>query len=155
MEERANETMADETLKANEEPELTEVIDTEPKEASESVESAEELQNEVTRLSKEKEDAQARVLRVQAEFDNFKKRSQREKEADLKYKSQDLVNELLPAMDNFERAMQVEVTEATAGLVEGITMVYNQLKAALKSQGVEEIEAVGKMFDPNLHNGVM
>src|SRR5690625_1854360 len=91
------------------------------------------------------------MLRVKAEFDNFKKRTQKEKEMNLKYKAQDLVNELLPAIDNFERALQVEVTDAAESFVEGISMVYNQLNEALKSQGVEEIEAVGKEFDPNLH----
>src|SRR5690625_7368538 len=73
----------------------------------------------------------------------------------LKYKAQDLVNELLPAIDNFERALQVEVTDAAESFVEGMSIVYNQLKEALKSQGVEEIETVGKEFDPNLHDGVM
>ncbi|MEC2160045.1 nucleotide exchange factor GrpE [Virgibacillus halodenitrificans] len=113
------------------------------------------LQEENEALKKEKDEVFQRMLRVQAEFDNFKKRSQREKEADRKYKSQDLVNELLPAVDNFERALQVETTEDNAGFVEGITMVYRQIKEALKSQGVEEIDSVDKEFDPNLHHAVM
>ncbi|AIF43381.1 nucleotide exchange factor GrpE [Virgibacillus sp. SK37] len=113
------------------------------------------LQEENEALKKEKDEVFQRMLRVQAEFDNYKKRSQREKEADRKYKSQDLVNELLPAVDNFERALQVETTEENAGFVEGITMVYRQIKEALKSQGVEEIESVDKEFDPNLHHAVM
>jgi len=155
MEEQANETLTDENSEANRKPEETEVIDANENEAQTSVESAEELQKEVTRLQKEKQEAQDRMLRVQAEFDNFKKRTQKEKEMNLKYKAQDLVNELLPAIDNFERALQVEVTDAAESFVEGISMVYNQLNEALKSQGVEEIEAVGKEFDPNLHHGVM
>ncbi|HLR41024.1 MAG TPA: nucleotide exchange factor GrpE [Virgibacillus sp.] len=155
MEEQANETLTDENSEANRKPEETEVIDANENEADVSVESAEELQKEVTRLQKEKQEAQDRMLRVQAEFDNFKKRTQKEKEANLKYKAQDLVNELLPAIDNFERALQVEVTDSAESFVEGMSMVYNQLKEALKSQGVEEIEAVGKEFDPNLHHGVM
>ena len=155
MEEQANETLTDANSEANRKPEETEVIDANENEAQTSVESAEELQKEVTRLQKEKQEAQDRMLRVQAEFDNFKKRTQKEKEMNLKYKAQDLVNELLPAIDNFERALQVEVTDAAESFVEGISMVYNQLNEALKSQGVEEIEAVGKEFDPNLHHGVM
>lgn len=157
MEEQANETLTNENPDANREPEETEVIDANANENEEYVadESDAELEKEVTRLQKEKNEAQDRMLRVQAEFDNFKKRTQKEKEANLKYKAQDLVTELLPAIDNFERALQVEVTEAAESFVEGMSMVYNQLKEALKSQGVEEIEAVGKEFDPNLHHGVM
>ncbi|GGB28981.1 nucleotide exchange factor GrpE [Virgibacillus dakarensis] len=115
----------------------------------------ESLKEEIERLKQEKEDMYQKLLRNQAEFENFKKRSQKEKEKERKYKSQDLVNELLPALDNFERALSQEVTEANKSFVEGITMVYNQLKDALKSQGVEEIEATGKPFDPNLHHAVM
>ncbi|MBP2256557.1 molecular chaperone GrpE [Virgibacillus campisalis] len=155
MNEKANEAITDKDEDLNidaAEKEETEVVDSGEKE---NVESAEDLKKEIARLQKENEDIYGQMLRVQAEFDNFKKRSQKEKEASLKYKSQDIVNELLPAIDNFERALQVEVTDATASLIEGITMVYNQLKEALKSQGVEEIEAVGKEFDPNLHHGVM
>lgn len=95
------------------------------------------------------------MLRIQAEYDNFKKRTQKERIAERKYKAQDLANELLPVMDNFERALQVESTEETKSIIEGISMVYNQLKEALKSQGVEEIEAEGNPFDPNLHHAVM
>jgi molecular chaperone GrpE len=113
------------------------------------------LQNKLEVLEKEKDETYQRMLRLQAEYDNFKKRSAKEKEASLKYKSQDLVNELLPVVDNFERALQVEQTDETKGIIDGITMVYNQLKDALKSAGVEEIETADKEFDPNLHHAVM
>ncbi|WP_163970049.1 nucleotide exchange factor GrpE [Oceanobacillus halotolerans] len=114
-----------------------------------------QLQADVERLQKEKDQANEKMLRIQAEFDNFKKRTQKEKEAASKYKAQDIITELLPAIDNFERALQVEVTETTASFVEGMTMVYQQLKDALKAQGVEEIETVGKPFDPTIHHAVM
>ena len=113
------------------------------------------LNEEINKLQQEKEDLYQRFLRIQAEFDNFKKRSIKEREAAAKYKAQDLASELLPAIDNFERALQVEVSEANKGLLEGISMVYRQLIDALKSQGVESIEAVGKEFDPNIHQAVM
>ena len=58
-------------------------------------------------------------------------------------------------LDNFERALQVEETEETKGLIQGITMVYNQFKEAFTSQGVKEVETVGATFDPNLHHAVM
>ncbi len=115
----------------------------------------ESLKAEVDQLKQEKEELHQRVLRTQAEFDNFKKRSQKEKEAERKYKAEDFVNELLPAIDNFERALQVEVNDAGEGFVDGISMVYRQLKDALKAQGVEEIECVGETFDPTVHHAVM
>lgn len=132
-----------------------EVIDSTENETEEVESETAALQNEIQSLKNEKEEVSNRILRLQAEFDNFKKRTQKEKEANLKYKSQDLVTEMLPALDNFERAIQVEITEANSNLVEGISMVYRQLLDALKSQGVEVIESVGKEFDPNLHHAVM
>src|SRR5699024_10934652 len=81
--------------------------------------------------------------------------TRKDRENDQKYKAQDLANELLPALDNFERALDQEVTEANKGFVDGITMVYNQFKEALENQGIEKIEAVGQPFDPNIHHAVM
>src|SRR5699024_1036499 len=95
------------------------------------------------------------MLQIQAEFDNFKKRTQKERIAERKYKSQELVTELLPALDNFERALQVEKTEDTKGIIDGITMVYNQINDALNAEGVEVIETIGKEFDPHIHHAVM
>ncbi|MFC2948402.1 nucleotide exchange factor GrpE [Virgibacillus sediminis] len=132
-----------------------EVIDNDDSSVEADDKNAASLKKEIEQLRQDKEEARDRVLRLQAEFDNFKKRTQKEKEAARKYKSEELVNELLPALDNFERALQVEVTEATSSLVDGITMVYRQLVDALASQGVEVIETEGKEFDPNLHHAVM
>jgi len=113
------------------------------------------LQKEIEELKQEKEAAQERMLRIQAEFDNFKKRTQKERQNERKYKSQDLVNELLPVLDNFERALEVEVVEEAKSIVEGISMVYRQFKDALESENVEVIQTVGEEFDPNLHHAVM
>ncbi|HLS07635.1 nucleotide exchange factor GrpE [Lentibacillus sp.] len=138
---------------------ITEVVDADDQDDTEQTDHAdkemEQLQAELSQLKEEKDNLHDRLLRVQAEFENFKKRSQKEKEAVSKYKAEDLVKELLPAIDNFERALQVEVTDETKSFVEGVSMVYNQIKDALKSQGVEEIESVGKPFDPNIHHAVM
>ncbi|OZU89919.1 nucleotide exchange factor GrpE [Virgibacillus indicus] len=155
MGEQEKDNVVEEELKSNSEEEI-EIIDTEEAEGNSGEDDeAEALQKDIQSLQQEKEETYQRMLRLQAEFDNFKKRSQKEKEADRKYKSQDLVNELLPVMDNFERALKIEVTEATSSLIDGITMVYKQLQDALKSQGVEVIEAEGKEFDPNEHHAVM
>jgi len=113
------------------------------------------LEQDIVHLQQEKDQIYNKMLRLQAEYDNFKKRTQKEKQSELKYKAQDVVNELLPAIDNFERALQVEVTGETANFVEGMEMVYRQFKDALINQGVEEIETVGKEFDPNIHHAVM
>ncbi|MBR3120190.1 MAG: nucleotide exchange factor GrpE [Oceanobacillus sp.] len=156
VEDQNKDTITDERSITNDE---VEVIDSADQETTESTEtdsaSTEELKTENEALKAEKDEVFNRLLRLQAEYDNFKKRSQKEKEAERKYKSQDLINELLPALDNFERALQVEVTEANASLFDGITMVYRQFQDALKSQGVEVIETEGKAFDPTLHHAVM
>lgn len=110
---------------------------------------------ELQALTDEKNQIEDRLLRLQAEFDNFKRRTEKERIAERKYKSQDIITELLPVLDNFERALNTEVTEESKGFVEGIQMVYNQFTEALKSQGVETIEAVDQEFDPNLHHAVM
>src|SRR5690625_7716684 len=84
-------------------------VDNEQEELTE--DGVEALRKEMEELKQEKEAAQERMLRIQAEFDNFKKRTQKERQNERKYKSQDLVNELLPVLDNFERALEVEVVE--------------------------------------------
>jgi len=150
--ENKNSTVESESHNQDEE---IEVIDSTENETKEEDSNTAMLENEIQSLKNEKDEISNRLLRLQAEFDNFKKRTQKEKEANLKYKSQDLVAEMLPAMDNFERALQVETNEANSNLVEGISMVYRQLQDALKSQGVEVIESIGKEFDPNLHHAVM
>ncbi|GLO66626.1 MULTISPECIES: nucleotide exchange factor GrpE [Oceanobacillus] len=111
--------------------------------------------DEIAKLQQEKDETYNRLVRLQAEFDNYKRRTLKEREADRKYKSQDLITELLPAMDNFERALQVEVTEENKSIIDGIMMVYRQLQEALTSQGVEPIKTEGEAFDPNLHHAVM
>ncbi|MGM8213510.1 nucleotide exchange factor GrpE [Virgibacillus sp. W0430] len=113
------------------------------------------LHQKLDSLEKEKDSVNDRLLRLQAEYENFKKRSEREKAAERKYKSQDLADALLPAIDNFERALKIEVNDDNRNLFEGITMVYNQLQEAFKAQGIEKIKTVDEPFDPNLHHAVM
>jgi molecular chaperone GrpE len=159
VEEKDITAMEEENLTENQEEEVHEKEISDSGDTLVEEESSEEeghdLSQEIESLKQEKEEIYQRFLRTQAEFDNFKKRSQKEKEAERKYKAQDLVTELLPAIDNFERALQVEITDENKNLLDGISMVYRQLVEALKSQGVEIIEAAGKEFDPNLHQAVM
>ncbi len=97
-----------------------------------------------------------KYIRLYAEFDNFKKRSQREKDARYGDAVIDTVSELLTVADNLERALAVEVeTEETVKFKEGVAMVYKQMQDTLQKLGVTEIKALGEQFDPNLHNAVM
>ncbi|SFJ19348.1 molecular chaperone GrpE [Halobacillus dabanensis] len=112
--------------------------------------------NEMEQLRQEKEEINNRLLRLQADYDNFRRRTQKEKEADRKYKSQSLVEELIPALDNFERALQVEVDgDSAKNFADGMKMVYDQFKAALEKEGVEEIPSQGEEFDPHMHQAIM
>ncbi|MEH7505486.1 nucleotide exchange factor GrpE [Neobacillus drentensis] len=115
-----------------------------------------EKEQEIQLLKEKLEEADNRYLRLQADFDNFRRRTRLDLEAGQKYRAQKLITDLLPAIDNFERAMKVEVdNEQTKTLLQGMDMVYRSLLDALKNEGVEPIEAVGKEFDPHQHQAVM
>ncbi|RDY89300.1 nucleotide exchange factor GrpE [Bacillus amyloliquefaciens] len=116
----------------------------------------EDLQHQIDELQGLLDEKENKLLRVQADFENYKRRSRLEMEAAQKYRSQNVVTEILPALDNFERALQVEAeSEQTKSLLQGMEMVRHQLMDALEKEGVEAIEAVGQEFDPNLHQAVM
>ncbi|UOQ93789.1 nucleotide exchange factor GrpE [Halobacillus shinanisalinarum] len=137
-----------------------EIIEPENEEETTNVEveqaDSEEAIDELEQLQQEKEEVQNRLLRLQADYDNFRRRTQKEREADRKYKSQSIVEELIPVLDNFERALQVEVDgDAAKNFTNGMEMVYDQFQAALVKEGVEEIPAQGEVFDPHLHQAVM
>ena len=101
---------------------------------------------------KPQEDAE-RYLRLMAEFDNYKKRSARERENIYTDVRVDTVTKFLPVFDNLERALKTET--ADEAYKRGVEMTFNQLTDVFKKLGVEEIESVGKPFDPKLHNAVM
>ncbi|PEA85617.1 nucleotide exchange factor GrpE [Bacillus thuringiensis] len=114
------------------------------------------LQEKVDELQAKLTETEGRTLRLQADFENYKRRVQMDKQAAEKYRAQSLVSDILPALDNFERAMQVEATdEQTKSLLQGMEMVHHQLLEALTKEGVEVIGAVGKQFDPNEHQAIM
>nr|WP_239094144.1 nucleotide exchange factor GrpE [Bacillus sp. B15-48] len=120
------------------------------------VENEEDLKTKVSELQAKLEEADNRYLRLQADFDNFRRRSRLDLEASAKYRAQSLVTDLLPALDNFERALQMEPeNEQSKSLLKGMEMVYQSLLTALKNEGVEQIEAVGQEFDPHRHQAVM
>ena len=114
------------------------------------------MEQKVAELEGKLEEADNRYLRLQADFDNFRRRSRIELEASAKYRAQSIISDLLPAIDNFERALKMDVdNEQAKSLKQGVEMVYRSLLDALKNEGVEVIESVGKEFDPHLHQAVM
>jgi len=102
---------------------------------------------------KELEDLNSRYLRLQADFNNYKKRVEKDRESLFAYATQDLLTKLLPAIDNFDRAMS-SATDKNDGFYHGMDLIYQQLIDVLKNNGLEEIKALGEKFDPNLHHGV-
>ena len=95
-----------------------------------------------------------RYMRLMAEFQNFKRRAAREKSDIHAYANEKIVGELLPVLDNFERALQTESGDLE-GYAKGMELIFTQLKTALEHAGLSEIPALGEEFDPNVHNAVM
>ena len=97
-----------------------------------------------------------RLKRSMAEFDNFRKRSEKEKATMFDMGARSVAEKLLPIVDNFERAMLATPADGEGkAFADGISMIYNQMTKALEDLGVKPIDCVGKDFDPNLHNAVM
>ena len=106
------------------------------------------------KLQKELEEKNDQLLRLAAEYDNFRKRSQREKEAVYSDVKANVLGDLLPVIDNFERAID-GAGEDIESFKKGVEMILNQLKDVFKKHGVEAFGEVGEAFDPNFHNAVM
>ncbi|MBR0434920.1 MAG: nucleotide exchange factor GrpE, partial [Lachnospiraceae bacterium] len=101
-------------------------------------------------------DLKDRVTRQMAEFENFRKRTEKEKSQMFEVGVRTMVEKILPVVDNFERGLaQVPEDKKNDSFVEGMNMIYKQMMTAFDEIGVKPIEAVGKEFDPNLHNAVM
>jgi molecular chaperone GrpE len=97
-----------------------------------------------------------RYLRISAEFDNYKKRVQKDRADLLNYGNERLIKELLPIVDSMERALNhVSNAEDSDAFVEGLKLIYEQLLVSLKKHGVESIESIGQEFDPNFHEAMM
>ena len=96
-----------------------------------------------------------RYLRLQADFDNYKRRTLQEKEQLAGFVKGDVMEDLFPVLDNFERALQVPATDETKAFLEGFAMIQQNLMASLQKHGLAVIEAVGKPFDPNYQKAVM
>jgi molecular chaperone GrpE len=110
------------------------------------------LTAERDQLAAEKADLKDRLLRALAEFDNFRRRAQRDRSEYVQFAAMEMVRDLIPILDDFRRAVKVETSDKE--YAKGIELIDQQLFETLKKAGLEPIEAAGKPFDPNLHQAV-
>lgn len=114
-----------------------------------------EVVSETQELQKQLDEMEDKFLRVSAEMANIVQRNRNERELLQRYRSQDLGKNLLPVIDNLERALAAKVTEEEShSLKKGVEMVLESVQHALKEEGIEEIPAKGEPFDPNIHQAV-
>jgi molecular chaperone GrpE len=99
------------------------------------------------------DDLEDRLLRLTAEYDNFRKRAQRERSEARQFANQHLLEKQLPILDNFEMALMA-AKDADPAIRDGVQMIYDQFVGVLKDAGVEPIDAGGEPFDPNLHEAI-
>jgi molecular chaperone GrpE len=138
-----------------ENPEIkTDGASAEPTTTSESATNAELDQTRIERdgLRVERDELRDLLLRRQAEFDNFRKRTERDRIEQSQYASMDVVGELVPVLDDFERALGADA--ASPEYAKGIQMIYQRMAESLKKTGLEPIDAVGKTFDPHQHQAI-
>ena len=152
---------AEDTEKESSKEEEKEVPEAEASEEPETKDAKPEEKTKTSFFGKKKKDKfeqqveelTDRLKRSMAEFDNFRKRTEKEKASMYVIGARDIVEKILPVVDNFERGL-AQAPEGDA-FADGMKMIYKQLMTALDEMGVKEIEAKGKEFDPNLHNAVM
>ena len=112
----------------------------------------EQLRVEKEGLRTERDELKELLLRRQAEFDNFRKRSERERSEYVQYAGMEMVRELLPILDDFERALKADA--GNSEYAKGVEMIYNRMFETLKKLGLEPMEAIGRIFDPHLHQAI-
>lgn len=152
------EAKEEETVKAEEASEEKESTDGEKPEETEAVEEPEMLKKKKKKDKMEEkiEELEDRVKRQMAEFDNFRKRTEKEKSHMYEVGARDVIEKILPVVDNFERGLaSVPEDQKENPVIVGMDKIYSQLMTTLTDLGVEPIEAVGGEFDPNYHNAVM
>lgn len=145
------EDVVKEDIKDTEAEQTVEENAAEEQKADEKAEAAEDKKEE--KEAEPEEDGDAKYLRLMADFQNYKKRVEKEKKDLYSYANEKLVTELLAVLDNFERALSHEDTGD--GFKEGMEMIFKQLVDVLEKSGLAEIAALGEDFDPNFHNAVM
>lgn len=142
---------------SNENKEREEILEEETVEAetaeTEEAEAAEEAEAPAEETKDPEEEESARYMRLMADFQNYKKRVEKEKTDIYSYANEKIATELLTVLDNFERALDHECSDA--GFKEGMDMIFKQMFEVLEKSGLAEIPALGEEFDPNFHNAVM
>ncbi len=122
----------------------------------ESEEGSDDLLVQLSEARSEAHDLEDRMLRLAAEFENYKRRAQRERETAAKYAEEDLLKELLPSLDNLERAIeQGRNTGEASALLEGVEMTQRVLMASLEKFGLKPLASQGEVFDPNYHEAMV
>ena len=143
---------------------LEEAVEEEVEETSEEAAEASEKESKgpskwLKKNNKDKEkiaELEDRVMRQMAEFENFRRRTDKEKQAMFETGARSVIEKILPVIDNFERGLStMSEEEKETGFASGMNMIYKQLLTELGNMGVKPIEALGQEFDPNLHNAVM
>lgn len=118
-------------------------------------EDVERLLAAIAEKNRIQEETTDRLKRLQADFDNFRRRTRQEKEDISKTVTEGVVVQVLPILDNFERALATAGTQDAAAILAGIEMIYRQFSQALEKMGVKPVEAIGQTFDPQCHEAVM
>ena len=117
---------------------------------------AEKTEEKADEKAEEKaDDGNEKYVRLMAEFQNYKKRVAKEKNDIREYATEKLVMELLPVLDNFERALAASAEDDPAGYAKGMELIFTQMVTELQKSGLAEVEAEGQDFDPTKHNAVM
>jgi len=147
------ETVTNEEVTANE-PEVT-VESAEDVAASEANEVSEAVSAEADAVQEALAEAEKRFVRLQADFDNFKRRTLQEKDQLAGFVKADVMKDLFGVLDNFERALAAPTTAETKAFLDGFVMIHQNLMAMLSKHGLAVIEAVGQPFDPNYHQAIM
>ena len=109
---------------------------------------------QIARLEAEKQESEERLKRLQADFENFRRRTRQEKEELAAVVTQGLLTDMLPLLDNFQRAMAAEAKDIES-FKQGVEMIYKQFQDALAKNGLEAIDTTDAKFDPNFHQAVM
>ena len=162
-EDHGDEVASEEIDRAISEAEMSENSDTTPDDAGtdeirddESDSPPEISTEEIEKLRAEAKENHDRYLRSAAEFENFKKRMDRERTDSIRFANEELIKQLLPVVDNLERALaHAEEVGADEAMIEGVNMVHKQFIDALEKFGVTRVEAMEKPFDPNFHEAMM
>ena len=141
------------TAETAEEQLVENAAETTPSPETETAEAA-PVEDKAAALEAELKEKSDRILRLQADFENFRRRTAKEKEELAAVITQNILGDLLPLLDNFERAMAVEQTDGEA-FQKGVEMIFTQLREVLDKHGLQSIEAEGQTFDPNFHQAVM